>query len=150
MKKKSDRYTSPDIWNEMLEVMSKMVLRKIIAAIQNALFYAIMVDKTTDCSNQEQLVLVLCWVDDALYVQEDFIALYNVPSINVDTITEAIKDSLQCPNLPISKVHNHCYDGASNMTGAKKGVAKQIQDVEKWAIFKHWYGYALNLACGDW
>ena len=35
------------------------------------------------------------------------------------------------------------------MTGAKKGVAKQIQNVEKRAIFIHCYSHVLNLACGD-
>ena len=49
IKRKSDKCTSPDIQNEMLEVMSKVVLRKIISNIQNALFYPIMVDETTDC-----------------------------------------------------------------------------------------------------
>jgi len=47
----------------MLEVMSKMILCKIITVIQNA---SIMVDETTDYSNQEQVVLVLRWVNDAL------------------------------------------------------------------------------------
>jgi len=137
IKKKSDKYASPDVQNEMLEVMGKMVLRKIIADIQNALFYAIMVDETTDCSNQEQVVLVLHWVDDALVVHEEFIGLFSVPSISADTLTLVIKDCLQFLNLPISKICSQCYDGASNMTGAKKGVAKQIQDVEKRAVFIH-------------
>ena len=44
---------------------------------------------------------------------------------------------------------SQCYDGASNMTGAKKEVAKQIQNVEKQEIFIHCYGHALNLACSD-
>ena len=149
VKRKSDKYTSPDVQNEMLEIMSKMVLRKIITNIQNALFYAIMVDETTDCSNQEQVVLVLRWVDDALEAHEDFIGLYSVSSISADTLTIVIKDCLQRLNLPISKMRSQCYDGASNMTGAKKGVAKQIQDVEKRAVFIHCYGHALNLACGD-
>ena len=35
---KSDKCISPDIQNEMLEVMSKVVLHKIISNIQNALF----------------------------------------------------------------------------------------------------------------
>ena len=35
------------------------------------------------------------------------------------------------------------------MTGAKKGVAKQIQNIEKRAIFIHCYSRVLNLACGD-
>ena len=55
-----------------------------------------MVTETTDCSNQEQVVLVLHWVDNALVVHEDFIGLYNVSSISADTLTVAIKDCLQC------------------------------------------------------
>jgi len=149
IKKKSDKYTSPDVQNEMLEVMSRSILHKIISDIQNALFYAIMVDETTDRSNQEQVVLVLRWVDDALEAHEDFIGLYSVSSISADNLTNVIKDCLKHLSLPISKVRSQCYDGASNMTGAKKGVAKQIQDVEKRAIFIHCYGHALNLACGD-
>ena len=72
----------------MLEVMGKikMILHNIIPAIQNALFHAVMVDKTTDCSNQGQAVLVLRWVDDALVVHEDllgftmFLPLVQTPS----------------------------------------------------------------------
>ena len=66
IKRKNDKYTSPDIQNEMLEILGKTVLRRIVVDVQNALFYAIMVDETTDCSNQEQVVLVLRWVDDSL------------------------------------------------------------------------------------
>lgn len=87
-------FTSPDIQNEMLEAMSKVILRKIISNIQNALFYAIMVDETTDCSNQKHVVLVLCWVNNALEAQQDFIGLYSVPSISADTLTIVIKDYL--------------------------------------------------------
>ena len=35
------------------------------------------------------------------------------------------------------------------MSGIKSGVAKQILDEEKRAIFTHCYGHALNLACND-
>ena len=49
--------------------------------------------------------------------------------------------------LSLSKARGQCYDGASNMSGAKSGVAKQIQDEEKRAVYMHCYGHALNLAC---
>ena len=49
--------------------------------------------------------------------------------------------------LSLNKIHGQCYDGASNMTSAKKGVAKQIMDTEKCALFTHCYGHTLNLAC---
>ena len=35
------------------------------------------------------------------------------------------------------------------MAGAKKGVAKQIMDIERHALFMHCYGHTLNLACSD-
>jgi len=85
-------------------------------------------------------VLVLCWVDDVLEADEDFIGLYSVSSISADNLTNAINDCLKHLILPISKVCSQCYDGASNMTGTKKGVAKQIQDVEKRVTFIHCYG----------
>ena len=49
IKRKSDKYTSPEFQNDMLEILGKMVLHRIIADIQSALFYAIMVDETTNC-----------------------------------------------------------------------------------------------------
>ena len=32
---------------------------------------------------------------------------------------------------------------------AKCGVAKQIRDLEPWAVCTHHYGYALNLTAAD-
>ena len=76
-----------------------------------------MVDETTD-SNREQAVLVLRYVHDKLYVH----GLYN---IHASTIVMMIKDCLQRLNLSISKVRGQCYDGASAMSGARSGVARE-------------------------
>jgi hypothetical protein len=149
LKKKSSKYISPEIQNELLMVMSHEILRTLAKDIQQSLFYTIMVDEATDKSNKEQVVFVLRWVDKKLAVSEDFLGLYNVPKIVSNTIVMMIKDCLQRLNLPLSKVRGQCYDGASNMSGAKSGVAKQIQDEESRAIYTHCYGHALNLACSD-
>ena len=53
-----------------------------------------MVDETTDCSNKEQVVLVIRWVDEDLTVHENFIDLYSVPAIDANMLTTVIKDSL--------------------------------------------------------
>ncbi len=76
-------------------------------------------------------------------------SLYNVPKIDSETLVIMIKDCLLRLNLSLSKARGQCYDGASNMSGAKSGVAKRIQDEEKKAIYTHCYGHALNLACSD-
>ena len=119
--------------------MALQVLRK-IADLQNSPFYTLMVDESTDVSNKEQVVLCLRWVDD------EFIGLYTVDDISVNTLVAVIKDALLRMNLTLSKVRGQCYDGVA---GARSGVAKQIVDEEPRAIYTHCYGHALNLACGD-
>ena len=49
----------------------------------------------------------------------------------------------------MNKIRGQFYDGASNLVGAKKGVSKQIMDIERRALFTHCYGDTLNLACSD-
>lgn len=64
-------------------------------------------------------------------------------------VTQTIEDSLLGMNLSLNYCRDQCYDGATNMSGSKKGVAKQITDKEPRAFYIHCYGHALNLAIGD-
>ena len=52
--------------------------------------------------------------------------------------------------LKLKYCRGQCYDGASNMTGVRNGVAKLLTDEEPRAIFTHCYGHALNLATLQW
>ncbi|WAR05842.1 ZMYM1-like protein, partial [Mya arenaria] len=122
IEKKSDKYTSPPIQNEIIQIMALGILRKVANSVLEDAFFTIMVDETTDVSNGEQVVLVLRNVDSELNVQ-DFIGLYVVPSIDAQTITNVIKDTLLRMRLQLSKCRGQCYDGASNI---KRGVAANI------------------------
>ena len=46
LRKRDDKYTSPEIQNEMLEAMAFGMMRQISANIQNATFFTIMADET--------------------------------------------------------------------------------------------------------
>ena len=52
------KYTAHEVQNELLSIMALQILRQIAAQIQSAVFFTVMVDETTDCSNKEQVVLV--------------------------------------------------------------------------------------------
>ena len=95
------------------------------------------------------MVVALRWVDDELSVHEEFIGLYDVATIEATSLVHVIKDTLLRLNLPMAKVRGQCYDGASNMSGKRHGVAKLIQDEEPRATFTHCYGHSLNIAAGD-
>eukprot|EP00105_Crassostrea_gigas_P017526 XP_011435339.1 PREDICTED: zinc finger MYM-type protein 1-like [Crassostrea gigas] len=130
LEKKKEKYTSTDIQNEMLQVMALKILRDVAAHIRKDGFFSIMVDETTDQSNREQVVIVIRHVDSDLNVQEKFIGLCMVPSIDAATLTSVILDTLVRMNISLSKCRGQCYDGASNIPGAKKGVAANITKQE--------------------
>ena len=79
---KSSKYTTTDMQNEMLTIMSLRVLREIALAVQKAMLYTVMVDETIDCSNKEQVVLVIKWVYGDLNGHESFIGLYSITAID--------------------------------------------------------------------
>ena len=124
LKKKADKYTSPEIQNEMLEVMALQVLRKLAVHLQDAKFFTVMTDECTDSANHEQLVICFQWVNHELEVHEEFFGLYKIPDIKADTIVSVITDTLLRINLAFSRCRGQCYDGAKNMAGEKGGVAK--------------------------
>ena len=108
-----------------------------------------MVDETTDESNKEQMVVCFRWVDNQFVVHEDFVGLYHLDSTDAHTIVTMIKDVLVRMNLSMHRVRGQCYDGASNMSGHRSGVAARIKVDEPKAIYTHCYGHALNLSCSD-
>ena len=64
-----NKFTSPDIQNEILSIMALYILRDITADISGK-WFALMVDETTDLGNTEQNLMVVClyYVDDNLKV----------------------------------------------------------------------------------
>ena len=137
IEKKQMKYTSHEIQNELLSIMSLQDIREIASQIQSAPYFTVMIDKATVLTNVEQVVLVICSVNDNLTVTEDFIGLYKNESIESSSLVSIIKDVLLRMNLKLKYCREQCYDGASNMTGLRNGVAKQLTDEEPRAIFTH-------------
>ena len=107
LKKKTDKYTSADIQNEILKLMAMRVLRELILPIQAAPFFCIMVDETTDAANKEQVVVCLRWVDDIFEAHEMFVGLYKVESTEASAILFVIRDVLKRFNISIAKLRGH-------------------------------------------
>ena len=80
------------------------------------------------------MTLVLRWVDKMLSAHEEFIGLYLVENIKSNTVVAVIKDILLRLNFGLSRCRGQCYDGASNMTGKKNGVATEILKLEERAL----------------
>ena len=146
MAKKTNKYTSHDIQNECVKLMAFHILRQLSKDIQENGWYAIMAD---ECTDVEQFIICIRWVDKYLESHESFIGLYQVDSITSDTSVSAIKDTLVRLNVKLTDCRGQCYDGASNMSGSRRVVAEQICGDEKKALYTHCYGHALNLAVSN-
>ena len=142
--KKTDKYVSHDVQNELLKVMALSVLRDVSREIHSSSFDTVMCDECTDTS-----IICIRWVDSQLDVHEDIIGLYKIDDISAATITHVIKDALVRLNLTLSKCRGQCYGGASNISGPRSGVAKRLKDEEHRALYLHCHGHALSLAAGD-
>ena len=149
LQKRSDKYTSPVIQNEILKIMALKIIQKIAKSLQGSDFFTIMADETTDASNKEQVVICMRWVDNNFEAQEEFIGMHEVDSTDASTLYQVIKDVLLRLNLSITKARGQCYDGAAAMSGCRSGVAKRIMDVEPKAIYTHCYGHSWDLAISD-
>ena len=68
-------------------------------------------------------VLCLRWVDVDSNSHEEFIDIHVVPNICADTLVACIWDMLIHMNLTLKNCRGQCYDGASDMSGAKSAVA---------------------------
>ena len=148
LKRKANKYTSHQNPNDILRIMAVNVLREVAVCLQQSPFITLMMDETTGISNKEQSVIILRWVSEDFEVNEEFLGVYNVPTIDAATLTMAAKDALCRMNIPLSKLRGQCYDGASAMSGAKSGVAKRIQE-EPRAVYTHCYGHSIILAICD-
>ena len=70
-------------------------------------------------------------------------------TIKTDHIVQVLEDTLLRMQLHLTSCRGQTYDGASNMSGKRSGVATQIQKKEKKAFYLHCYAHSLNLACQD-
>ena len=93
---------------------------------------------------------MLRWVEDQLEVHEEFVGLHQVLNIEATTLVAVVKDCLLRLNVSLVKVRGQCYNGASNMTGARCGVATLIQAEQLNAYLPTaMVIYSLNLAVSD-
>ena len=120
-----------------------MILRK----VRNSPGFALIADEVTDCSNKEQLCIVLRYVDpETNAIREDLILFLEC---ECGLTGQALADKMMGfvrNNLGRSKIHDQAYDGTSNMSGKIRGAAARIQSQYPLAFYTHCASHCLNLA----
>ncbi|XP_066348037.1 uncharacterized protein [Miscanthus floridulus] len=114
-------YTSPDIQKEILSVFAMNVRKHIREEIGDAKF-SILVDKTCDVAEREQMALVFRFVDSHGVLQEPFFDLIHVKNTKAMTLKKELSKVLSSYAFDVQNLRGQGYDGAGNMKGELNGL----------------------------
>ncbi len=144
-------YTSPDIQNALLNVMGTIVRNEITSSVRDATYFSIMADETKDLSKQEQLAIVVRYVDiRSCTIYERFVTYLHAKSLDASSLSSYILSVIEENRLDIKGgLVSQCYDGASVMSGKYTGVQQRIRDVAPQATYIHCHAHILNLVLVD-
>lgn len=143
---KNATYKSKTIQNEMINSLGKFIREKIVEEVKEAKLFSLIADEASNCSNKEQLALVLRFVDKTGDVHEEFIQFIHCESTTGEHITLKLKEALGNLNLDLADICGQAYDGAGNMAGSKSGVSTRILQENPKALYFHCASHKLNLA----
>ena len=143
-------YSSPEIQNEMLNLMSNAIIRGICKDIwesepaQPAIF-SLIVDGTRDITGVEQESVCIRYVNNDLQPLEVFIGFYEATCTTGDALSLIVFDVLQRLGLPLERLRGQTYDGAANMSGKYNGAQAIIRQKQPLALFVHCSTHCINL-----
>ncbi len=143
---KGNKYQSPEIINEIIEIMAHTALHSLLADVNSSPWFSLMADETRDISNREQLVICLRWVSEKYEVFEDMVGLIQLENTTAECIYMSLKDCLLRLGISFEKCRGQAYDGARNFQGHINGVAKRFLNDNSTAIPVHCLAHCVNLS----
>ncbi|KAJ8866346.1 hypothetical protein PR048_032189 [Dryococelus australis] len=150
LKRKHDR-CSPEIQNEMLQLLANELVRRSVTAIhaRNPVMYSVICDGTRDVSGKEQICICLRYVDEKLSPVEFFVGVYEAGSTTGEAVSNIVFDVLIRPQLSVSHLRGQAYDGASHMSGHKRGVQALVKVQLPLAPFINCAAHTANVVLQD-
>ena len=146
LEKKSLRFISPIIQNEICQMMANKILSKVTENVRKSNFFAMMVDETRDAANKEQMVFCVRHKDENFEIREVFIGLYELQNTKGDHLEFAVDDIMKMNHFDLACCRGQNYDGASSMRGKKSGLKSRILEKEDRALYVWCFAHNCNLA----
>lgn len=138
-------YTSHDIQNGIIELMSTLVTEHIVGEVGD-LFYSIKVDGTRDPTGRENISIVIRFIDANYEIKELLLTIATADGGDANTLTQTVISELTKTGLNTEKILSQVYDGASLMLGKHGGVQKLLQDeLGREIPYVHCFNHQLHL-----
>ncbi|CAI6354915.1 unnamed protein product [Macrosiphum euphorbiae] len=135
---------------KLLSILGEMVRAQILKDVKNACHFAVIIDTTTDISNQEQFTFIVRYVNSTGVIEERLLAL--------ETASDATEQGLFNTFCTITSKYDinwekhlcaQSFDGAASMQGIYSGLRSFIQHKNPRAIYVWCFAHILNLVVVD-
>ena len=142
---KNATYISSVSQNSLIDSISTVIQRAIVAEIREARFFSLLADETTDFSHQEQLSVCLQYVLPDCTIRERFLCFALAPDVTGLGLATQLLEILTKCGIDAGAMVGQGYDGAGAMRGEFNGVQKHVMDKCPFATYVHCASHSLNL-----
>lgn len=138
-------YSSHDIQNNKIDVMSALVREHIVKEVGES-FYTLKADGTRDPTGRENISMILHFLNELSEPSERLLSMATADQGDAATLTDTIIGELTRAGLNPDKILSQVYDGVSLMSGKHGGVQKLLQQkLDKEIPYVHCYNHQLHL-----